>query len=90
VTQSAIVVANEARVGEFASAQLTTEAFWMPACLHRFDDSSDDNFSAFVAEWRVQNSKVAFTVLAALEFIENSIFEASKALGAAEKRVRLI
>lgn len=85
VAQGSIVVANETGVSELASAQLTTEAFWMPTGLHRLDDSSDDNFTALVAEWRVQNSEVTFAVLATFKFVKNSIFEASEALRAPRK-----
>jgi hypothetical protein len=58
----------------------------MPTGLHRLDDASDDDFAALIAKWRIQNSEIAFTVLATFKFVENSIFERAEALRAPKKR----
>lgn len=82
MAQCTIVIANETWVSKFLSAQLATEAFRMPTCLHGFDDTSNDNVSALVAERSVKNSKIPFTILATFEFVENSVLKRAEALSA--------
>lgn len=57
----------------------------MPTRLHRFDDATDDDFTAFIAKWRIQNSKVTLAVLATFEFVKNPVFERAEALRAPKK-----
>jgi hypothetical protein len=84
MAQSSIVVTDEARIGELFRAQLATEALWMPAGLHGFDDTANDDVSTLVAERRVQDPEVLFAVLASLKLVENSILERAEALSTAK------
>lgn len=59
----------------------------MPAALHGFDHSTNDDISALVAERSVKDSEVLLAILATFEFIENSILERAEALSAAKKIV---
>lgn len=45
----------------------------MPVVVHRFDDSSDDEFAAFAAAGCVQHVEVMFAVLSSLELVEDGI-----------------
>lgn len=85
MTQSSVIVANKAGISQFLRAQLATEAFRMPAGLHGFNDSTDDDVATLVAKWCIKNPKVLFAVLATLKFIEDSVLESAEALGAPKK-----
>jgi hypothetical protein len=84
MTQCPIVVANEARIGQFLCAQLTAEAIGMPAGLHGFNNTPNNNFAALVAVWRKKHTEVLLAVLPALKFVENSVLELTEALSATE------
>lgn len=80
VAQRAVVVADEAGIGQFLRAQLAAEALRVPAGLHRLDDTTNDDVAALVAERRVQNPEILLAVLATFELVEDSILERAEAL----------
>lgn len=82
MAQGAVVVTDETRVGEFLRAQLAAEALRVPAGLHRFDDATDDDVAALVAERSIEDPEVLFAVLATLELVEDSVLERAEALSA--------
>lgn len=88
MAQGTIIVPNETAIGELLGTHLTAETFRMPAGLHRFDDTTDDDVAALVAEWRIKCAKITLTILATLELVEDAILKCSEALSAAEVRRR--
>lgn len=54
----------------------------MPAGLHRFDDATDDDVAALVAERSIEDPEVLLAVLATLELVEDSVLERAEALSA--------
>lgn len=54
----------------------------MPVGCHRFDDTADDEFTAFIATRRKQYVEVAFAIFTSFELVENAILEGTEALGA--------
>lgn len=85
VAQGAAGVFDETQVSERHMTDFTREAERMPVVVHRFDDSSDDEFTAFSAAGCIQDVKVMLTVLPALELVEDGILSKGlKALGTHE------
>lgn len=85
MAQCTIVIPDETAVSEFFGTHLTTEAFRMPARLHCFDDTSDDDVAAFIAEWCVECAEISLAILSAFKFVEDAILKCSEALGAAKE-----
>jgi len=56
----------------------------MPAALHGFDHSTNNDISTLVAERSVEDSEILLAILATFEFVENSILERAEALSADE------
>lgn len=88
MAQGTIIVPNETAIGKLLGTHLTAETFRMPAGLHRFDDTTDDDVATLVAEWRIKCAKITLTILATLELVEDAILKCSEALSAAEVRRR--
>lgn len=82
VAQCTILIPDESTIGQFLGAQFAAEALRMPIGCHRLDDTSDDEFAAFIAARRKQDVKVAFAIFSSLEFVEDAILEGTEALGA--------
>lgn len=61
-------------------ARFTTEALWMPASCHSFDNTSNDELTALVATRGEQNMKITFTIFASFKLVENAILKGSEAL----------
>jgi hypothetical protein len=87
MAQSAIVVLDEPRIGQFLRTELAAEAIGVPGGLHRLNDTSDDNVTALVAVWSEENTEILLAVLAALKLVENSVLKCSEALGAPKSEV---
>jgi hypothetical protein len=85
MTQSAIVVANEARIRQFNMTKLTAEALRMPACIHCLNDTPNDNVTALVAVRRKKDTKIFLAIFSSFELVENSILKGSEALSATKK-----
>ena len=65
-------------------AKLTAKAFWMPASIHCFNDTSNYNVTAFIAVGSEEDAKVFFAILSAFKLVKNAILESPKALGTNE------
>lgn len=84
MAQGSVLVANEAAVGQLFATELAAEAGGMPISGHRLDNSTDHELAAFVAAGRKEDVEVPLAVLAALELVENAVWEGTEALGAPE------
>lgn len=88
VAEGAAGVPYEARVGQLHGAHLALEALGVPVGVHRLDDAADDELAALAATGREQHLEVVLAVLAALELVEDAVFERAEALGATENPIR--
>lgn len=82
VTQRLVLKLNETEIGKFFIAHLAQEAFRMPVGIHRFDDTSNNEFTAPAAAGRKEHLEIMLAVLPSFKLVENPFRKRSEALGA--------
>lgn len=73
VTKSPAIVFDETQIRERQLTNFTVETEWVPVVIHGFDDTSDDEFTAFSTTGSIQDVKIMFTILPALELVKDGI-----------------
>lgn len=77
-------ISKESDIGQNRMTFFAAKTIRVPVAVHGFDDSADDEFTAFRAARSEKNVKVVLAVLPAFEFVKNAVAEWTETLSAHE------